>query len=286
MGLRPFISIPSNLREWSRFFEQVPVEPDAGSVDTATIQDHAVTLPKMAQISASAVLGNPAAATADVSAIAAVSDGHVLRRTGGVLGFGTIPEGTVDNLTTDLASKANITSLTIPSNTLLGNNTAGSAFPSGLTYAQVLALLGRPTAFKTADTTITSSTALTADPHLVVAVEVASYTFELFLCFYEVTSGAGGFKFDLTGTATVSSILWAMHGFNTAVTANAGATAANTAQSIATIATSSSAPSWARVTGMVSFSASGTFALEWAQNSSSANGTTLKAKSFLGVRKL
>lgn len=246
MGLRPFISIPKNLREWSKYLDEVDITVPETSVENL-VDDLAAKVPNTRQVLSGTGLSG-----------------------GGAL--------SVDR-TLSFADIAN--------NTLLGNVAGSAAPPISLTYAQVLALMGQVTAVKGTDTTITSSTALTADPHLAVTVETASYAFELFLAFYEVTLGTGGFQFDVaSGTATISSILWAAEGYLTAAVANPAATSATTTQNYATIATSSSAPSWVRVTGEVSFGSSGTFAMRWAQNSSSANGTTLKAKSYLSARKL
>jgi len=149
------------------------------------------------------------------------------------------------------------------------------------------AVLGRLDAFKATDQTITSSTTLTNDADLSVPVAASTYDFEIFLAFYEVTLGTGGFQFDLAGgSSTVASILWGADGYVTAVAGNPAATAANTAQSYGSVATASSAPSWVRVTGQVSFSGAGTFIVRWAQASISVNGTTLKAKSFMTLQKV
>lgn len=287
MPLKAFIAVPTDLREWSRYLEGVAIQPDAGSVGTSALEDHGVTLVKLADIAGLSILGNPVTGLNAVSQIGASSDGDVLRRSGSTLGFGTIPETSVLNLTTDLAGKVSVTTHVNAGSGLTGGGALTSDVVLALDPIPALALLGRLDAFKTADTTITSSTSLTADPHLSVTVAAATYDFEAFLCFYEATLGTGGFQFDLaSGSATISNILWAADGYGTAVLANPAATAANTAQTYATIATSSSAPSWVRVSGQVTFSATGTFALRWAQASSSANGTTLKAKSYLTLQKV
>lgn len=338
MPLRPFISIPQNLREWSRYLSSLIVIPDDGSITTDKLVDHAATLIKLQQIAGLTVLGNPTGAQDDVQQLTASVDGQLLRRAAGGLAFGTIPESSVDNLTSDLAmlaseiasntadiaTKANKsitlaagaglsgggdlssnrtfdvgagTGITVNANDValaniadqrvMGNVSGSAAAPIALTPAQIRTFLGRLDVFKAGDTTITSSTTLTDDPDLNITVEAATYDFECFLAFYEATLGTGGFQFDLGGgTATVGSILWGADGYVTAVAGNPAATAANTAQSYGTVATSSSAPSWVRVTGQVTFSGAGTFILRWAQASSSANGTTLKAKSFMTLQKV
>ena len=134
---------------------------------------------------------------------------------------------------------------------------------------------------------MTSSTAVANDADLVLTVVAGTYDFDIFLATYEATSGAGGFQFDLgQGSATVSAILWAADGYGTALLGSPAAVSATTAQQIATVATSSSAPSWFKAKGQVTFSAGGTFGIRWAQVSSSANATTLKAMSHMEMRKV
>jgi len=174
-------------------------------------------------------------------------------------------------------------------NTVKGNNTGGTANAVDVTVAQTLALLGvfgKVSAFKTGDTTSTSTT-LTNDADLQLTVVTGTYNLEAFLAFYEAVLGTGGFQFDLAGgSATVGSILWGADGYVTAVAGNPAATAANTAQSYGTVATASTAPSWVKVQGQVTFSSGGTFILRWAQASASANATTFKAKSLMTLERV
>jgi hypothetical protein len=90
MPLRPFTSIPQNLREWTRWIKEAIVD---GQVGTNDIDDNAVTLAKLAQLGALSVLGNAVNSTADVAAIAAASNDTLLRRTANALSFGQLTAG-------------------------------------------------------------------------------------------------------------------------------------------------------------------------------------------------
>lgn len=69
----------------------------ANRIITASITDANVTKAKIVNSAALSVIGNPANAAAAPSDIAAGTDGHVLRRSGVTLGFGTIgPAGITD----------------------------------------------------------------------------------------------------------------------------------------------------------------------------------------------
>jgi hypothetical protein len=68
---------------------------DAGVVGNTELRNGAAT----------SVVGRSANTVGSLADIAAGSDGDVLRRAAGALGFGTIPEASVANLTTDLGNK-------------------------------------------------------------------------------------------------------------------------------------------------------------------------------------
>ena len=59
MGLRrtEFKTVPRDVREWGRYFAQVETTNDAGSVDSDAIEDGAVTLEKIEDVTADRVLG-------------------------------------------------------------------------------------------------------------------------------------------------------------------------------------------------------------------------------------
>jgi hypothetical protein len=140
---------------------------------------------------------------------------------------------------------------------------------------------------KTADTTSGNAT-LTADAALTVTCnETGYYKVEVFLSFYEATLGTGGFQFDLNaGSATVGGILLGLDGFSTAALTNAAITSITTVTAATSIATASSAPSWYFATGSMQITATGTFGVRWAQNTISANVTTLKALSYIVLTKI
>lgn len=62
-----------------------------GTVATAGLTDASVTMAKLANLAALTVIGNATNGVAVPAAIAAGTDGHVLRRSGTTLGFGTVP---------------------------------------------------------------------------------------------------------------------------------------------------------------------------------------------------
>ena len=77
----------------------------SGSGATWTIDNGVVTDAKLRNSAATSVIGRSAGTGGAPADIAAGSDGDVLRRAAGVLGFGAIPQSSVTNLTTDLAGK-------------------------------------------------------------------------------------------------------------------------------------------------------------------------------------
>jgi len=173
-------------------------------------------------------------------------------------------------------------SVAYPSQLLSSNGLA--ALPASSTQTQALTGIANK---KTSDSTSGSAT-LTADAALTVTCnETGYYKVEVFLSFYEATLGTGGFQFDLNaGTATIGSILFGSDGFTTAAIANSAAVSASTATQYASVATSSSAPSWTYVSGTVQITVAGTFGMRWAQNTISANVTTLKALSYIMLTKI
>lgn len=74
MALRPFVSIPQNLREWTKWCR----EAISGSVDANDIAANAVTLSKLQQIATDTLLGRSTAGTGNVETIACTSAGRNL----------------------------------------------------------------------------------------------------------------------------------------------------------------------------------------------------------------
>lgn len=56
-GLRPFVAVPKDIREWTRWMRDQLVEPGDSTVSTATLQDASVTYAKIQDIAADRILG-------------------------------------------------------------------------------------------------------------------------------------------------------------------------------------------------------------------------------------
>jgi hypothetical protein len=91
------------------------------SGDTLQVKDDGITVSKIAEQAALSVLGNGTNATANVTALTAGTDGHVLRRSGTTVGFGALGANTVD--TTQLVDSA-VTTAKILSGTILNEDIA------------------------------------------------------------------------------------------------------------------------------------------------------------------
>jgi hypothetical protein len=70
-----------------------------------TVDNNTISNAKLRDSSATSVIGRSAGTSGDPADISAGSDGDVLRRSGGTLGFGSIPESSVTGLVADLAAK-------------------------------------------------------------------------------------------------------------------------------------------------------------------------------------
>jgi hypothetical protein len=102
------------------------------AVTSGKLAANAVTDAKLRQGAALTVIGRSANSTGDVADIAAGSDGHVLRRSGTTLGFGTIATAGIadDAVTLDkIADQAD--------QTVLANVSGGSASPSAVTRSTI-----------------------------------------------------------------------------------------------------------------------------------------------------
>lgn len=150
-----------------------------------------------------------------------------------------------------------------------------------LVYQNALAT-SATAAVKAADTARQSTTTLTADPDLSVTLLTGQYSYELFMLFDSVGAGAG-FKFSVNGTAVDSrgtSPADAQGSVNSAaygpkVESFVGATIA-----YATVATGANG-NGVLYKGSLLVTTPGTFGIQWAQNTSTASNTTLRAGSYL-----
>lgn len=169
-----------------------------------------------------------------------------------------------------------------------------------LTVSGPVSLIGSPL-IKTATRAVTAvsgvklsnsqstSSTLAADIDLTLTFnETGTYALDGYLSFYETTLGTGGFQFDFnSGSATLGAINFGVDGYVTAAVGNAAVTSISTATSFGTVVTSSSAPSWLRITGYLTITGVGTFALRWAQASTLAlDPTNLLAGSRLMATKI
>jgi biotin-(acetyl-CoA carboxylase) ligase len=109
----------------------------SGSGGTWTIDSAAVTFAKMQDGTAMSVLGRSANSTGVMALMSAGTDGHVLRRSGTTLGFGTLASGAFASNTIPLTAVANITAQAV-----LVNATGSAAAPTALALS-ASQLLGR-----------------------------------------------------------------------------------------------------------------------------------------------
>lgn len=108
-----------------------------GQIATAGIADDAVTNGKLRNGAALTVIGRSANSTGDVADIAAGSDGHVLRRSGTTLGFGTIATAGITDAAVTLAKQADLAQSRI-----IGRaEGAGTGVPTALTPTQVVSII-------------------------------------------------------------------------------------------------------------------------------------------------
>jgi len=75
LRLRPFISIPGDLRTWPKWIRESAL---TGTVATENLDDNSVTLAKMAQVATNTVLGRATAGTGNVEAITCTAAGRAL----------------------------------------------------------------------------------------------------------------------------------------------------------------------------------------------------------------
>jgi hypothetical protein len=107
------------------------------TVGTSQIDNDAVTDGKLRNSAALSVIGRSANSTGDPADIAAGTDGHVLRRSGTTLAFGTTATDGIADAAVTLAKMANLAQATI-----IGRASgAGTGVPTALSPSQVAAVL-------------------------------------------------------------------------------------------------------------------------------------------------
>ncbi len=135
-------------------------EIDANAVGDAELRDSA----------ALSVIGRSANSSGDPADMAAGTDGHVLRRSGTALGFGTVATAGIANAAITLAKMANLTAPAI-----IGRATVGAGVPEELTPALVRGITGqKPVAVY--DSTISGSAVSAIDIPLLAAGTFSSFT--------------------------------------------------------------------------------------------------------------
>ncbi len=147
---------------------------------------------------------------------------------------------------------------------------------------QYISATSATSAVKAADTQRLSTTTLTADPDLSVTLLTGQYSYELFMLFDSVAAGAG-FKFQSNGTAVDSRAtspadatgLVNAAAYGPKLESFVGATIA-----YATVGTTTDS-NGVLYKGSLLITTAGTFGISWAQNSSTASNTTLRAGSYL-----
>lgn len=112
------------------------VNAPAGS-NTTTIPANTVSDAQLRDSAALSVIGRSAGTTGDPGDISAATDGHVLRRSGSTLGFGTIASGALSDGAVTLAKMQ-----TISSDRLLGRDTAATGIVEQIAMGAGLAFSG------------------------------------------------------------------------------------------------------------------------------------------------
>lgn len=160
-------------------------------------------------------------------------------------------------------------------------------------WVLMLPQLGVPVrVYKTASTARSSTTTLTADPHLIVPGGTGTFAVEGLLLFNESTTGAGGIQiglYDTGGASLVSNPKMLLQGSvnGAAYTSKASwnVAAATVSVSIATVSISGDNDA-ILFRGVLVGNGAGNVGISWAQNASNANPTAMLQGSWLQVTQL
>lgn len=139
--------------------------------------------------------------------------------------------------------------------------------------------------YKQGGTSRTSNTTLTADPELSIGITINGfYHLHQWIELSAAGAGAGGFKWNYSGTSTSSGR--GDNGVANGVTFSKPETSAmGTQNTIATLATATN--DWITTNGVIHVAnAPQTFALQWAQNTSSGDTTSVLADSYLCIDRI
>lgn len=147
------------------------------------------------------------------------------------------------------------------------------------------ALLNSPVAWKTADTSRTSTTTLTADPDLSVPV-LANAVYLVALYVAHTYDAACDFRFSWSGPSGATMTNWTADWRTVDGNEVSGAFASLTSSVPLTSGSGTlTQPLWAHGLLIVGGTA-GTFAFTWAQNTSSANAAIVRAGSVLRLERI
>jgi hypothetical protein len=175
-------------------------------------------------------------------------------------------------------------------NGLIITSTGALQSPSTPVSAALTTVFTGLAAFKATPTT-SSSSALATDASLTITFnELGWYVVEIWLPFYEATSGLGGFQANFLngGTAGFANLSYSVEGFGTSAIALAsGQTSSAVAFSATAAGTASATPSWFRAKGIVQVTSTGTAGVQWAQASTlGVDPTTLMAGAYVIATKI
>lgn len=140
-----------------------------------------------------------------------------------------------------------------------------------------------------AATTRTSTTVLAAEAGMTVTCnEIGWYRVKMLVLFSEATSGAGGFIMDRNaGTATVVTPTFTCIRIDSTAGFSSFATLKDLTTTYSTPTTAvSPALDMYQIEGVINVTVAGTFGIRWAQNSSSANATSLAIGSHIVLTKI
>lgn len=139
-------------------------------------------------------------------------------------------------------------------------------------------------AFKASSTARSSTTTFTSDPDLSLTLPAGTYEITALLLVNATTGGAGGFKAQISFSGSVTNAAAGFTGtlFNVATSLSGGAVSLGAVSSIQV------APSldFMNVRCIATLAGANTVAIQWAQNSSSANAANLLAMSSFVARRI
>ncbi len=174
--------------------------------------------------------------------------------------------------------------ITMATARVLGRTTAGGGAVEELTAAQVAGLLKLPVRiWKTAIETINTDTTLSSDSALQVTLAAGTWYVDV-QAFWTQANAAMDFKWDtaFSGTAT-TAIVRHQHTVAGAASTDLDTTKMTTTGDArsATTATAGVTSGFVRATAMFVVTVSGTFSLQWAQNTSDGADLSVLPGSFL-----